>query len=170
MNRLEQLRLTVDRILRQQANETDRRCGCVHLYGVSSACALLAVSRGLDVELCPAAGMLHDISSYETGDSTDHAHRSASRAEEVLEESGAFSSDEIQSISEAIFLHSDKSTIHGPVPELLKDADVLQHFLYNPSLRTDWGDDERLGRALRELGNLEFAGAGGETAADGDAG
>jgi uncharacterized protein len=157
MNKLEQLRLTVDRILRQQDNEIERRCGFVHLYGVSATCALLAASRELDVELCAVAGMLHDLSSYETGDSTDHSRRSASRAKELLKQSGAFSPDEITRVSEAIALHSDKSNIDGPMPELLKDADVLQHFLYNPSLTNDWGNDGRLRKVLGELGNIEYA-------------
>ena len=65
MNRLESVRNTVDALLRQQSDDIHRRCGFVHLYGVSTVCALLAVKRGLDIELCATAGMLHDLSSYE---------------------------------------------------------------------------------------------------------
>lgn len=80
MNRLEHIRKTVDGLLYQQSDANERRCGFVHLYGVSAICALLAGRRGLDIELCAMAGMLHDLSSYESGDSTDHAQRSAARA------------------------------------------------------------------------------------------
>ncbi|GAF83375.1 unnamed protein product [marine sediment metagenome] len=101
--------------------------------------------------------MLHDISSYETGDSTDHPRRSAARAKEILEDLGAFSPDEIMGISEAISLHGDKGTVDGPLAELLKDADVLQHFLYNPALRNDWEQNTRLSRMLGQLGDMGYA-------------
>ena len=81
MDRLELVRQTVDEILRQQPDLEERRCGFVHLYGVSATCALLAMARGLDPQLSAIAGMLHDISTYKTGDSTDHARLSAREAE-----------------------------------------------------------------------------------------
>ena len=152
MNRLENIRQTVDHLLRQQPDEVERRCGFVHLYGVSAICALLAVRRGLDVELCATAGMLHDISAYETGDSTDHARRGASRARELLAEAGGFSSSEISSIAGAILTHSIKNQIDDPMAELLKDADVLQHYLYNPSLKGGWRTNPRLNAMFAELG------------------
>lgn len=45
----------------------------VHLYGISSTCSLLALKRGVNVELCAILGMLHDISSYKIGYSIAHA-------------------------------------------------------------------------------------------------
>lgn len=61
MNRTEQVRQTVDEILRGQPDDLERRCGFVNLYGIAQACALLALKRGLDVELGTIAGMLHDL-------------------------------------------------------------------------------------------------------------
>jgi len=99
--------------------------------------------------------MLHDLSSYETGDSTDHAQRSASRAKDLLTEAGDFSSNEISAITQAISAHSAKDHIDGPVAELLKDADVLQHYLYNPSLKDGREMNARLKALFAELGLFE---------------
>ena len=152
MNRLEHVREIVDSLLCQQPDENERRCGFVHLYGVSAICALLASRRGLDAEVCATAGMLHDLSSYETGDSTDHAQRSASRAGELLTEAGDFFPNEISAIAHAISTHSAKDQVDDPMAELLKDADVLQHYLYNPSLMDGWGSNARLNAPFSELG------------------
>ena len=152
MNRLERVRETVDSLLYRRPDEDVRRCGFVHLYGVSAVSALLAARRGLDVELCATAGMLHDLSSYETGDSTDHACRSASRAGELLTEAGGFSPDEISAIARAISLHSAKGKVDDALAELLKDADVLQHYLYNPSLENTREAKGRLKALFAELG------------------
>jgi uncharacterized protein len=151
MDRLEAVRQVVDAILRQQPDPEERRCGFVHLYGVSATCALLAVKRGQDVELCAVAGMLHDIWTYKTGDPANHAHLSAREAEQVLDGLGGFRPDEIAAVSGAIARHSDKANRDSQVAELLKDADILQHYLYNPALASKGPAAERLERVLGEL-------------------
>lgn len=47
--------------------------------------------------------------------------------------------------------HGDKGQVHGDL-ELLKDADVLQHYLYNTSLERDGRVLARLVKVLDELG------------------
>lgn len=152
MDRLESLRQVIDEILRAQPDEEERRCGFVHLYGVAEACVLLALRRGLDVQLCAVAGMLHDIWTYQTGDPTDHARLGALEAERILRDSGSFTPDEIAVVCEAIFHHRDKETYHDKMSELLKDADVLQHYLYNPAQRVEPDEQQRLLCILDELG------------------
>lgn len=149
-DRLEQVRQAVDDILRQQPDGTLARCGFVHLYGVSAVCVLLAEKRGLDAELCAVAGMLHDISSYKLGDSTNHARLSAIEADRILDESRLFADDEIAQITDAVSKHCAKDETDDTVAELLKDADVLQHYLYDPGLEITCTD--RLERILAELG------------------
>jgi HD superfamily phosphodiesterase len=145
MNRLEQLRKTVNDILRQQESPW----GYVHLYGVSATCVLLAVKRGLDPELAGVVGMLHDITTYKTGDRTDHAPRGAVEAQGILERLGSFTRDEITLISDAISRHAAKDAVDGDMAELLKDADVLQPYLYNPGIESRF--PERLKNILAEL-------------------
>lgn len=156
MNRIEQVRQVVDETLRQQPNEEERRCGFVHLYGVAQACALLALRRGLNAELGTIAGMLHDLCSYKTLDTTDHGPRGAVLARGILEELGNFASTEIDAICHAIEHHSDKTGIHDPFDELLKDADVLSHYLYNTLFPVIEKERDRLPVVLAEVGIKRF--------------
>ncbi|MDD5263947.1 MAG: HD domain-containing protein [Candidatus Bipolaricaulis sp.] len=132
MERLEALRVVVDGILDGIENPEDRRCGFVHLYGVSATAVLLALRRGRNAELAAAAGMLHDLATYETGTSDDHAARGARRASEILRGLGTFTDADVEAIGRAVAHHSDKAAVHDAFSELLKDADVLQHFVSNP--------------------------------------
>ena len=98
----------------------------VHLRGTAFICARLAESRGENPELAYIAGILHDVIFYLTGSAVNHARRGAQWAEDWLRELGCFEEDEIRIIHGAIYLHSDKTVVHGPMAEILKEADLLQ--------------------------------------------
>jgi uncharacterized protein len=132
MERLEQVRTLVDEILEKQEDVKMRRAGYVHLYGVSLCATALAMHRGLDIERCAVIGLLHDISTYQTGSSRNHEKKSADAAEVLLSAIKGFSLEEIGCISEAIALHRKKRETHGEYAEMIKDADALQHYLYGP--------------------------------------
>lgn len=104
MNRIEKVREVVDKLLLNITDDVERRCAYVHLYGVAQACALIASKRNENVELAVSAGMLHDIYSYVNMNSLDHEHKGAGIARDIL----------------------------NSLDEVLKDADVMQHILYNP--------------------------------------
>ena len=131
MNRLESVRNEIDIILLNQENIDIRPEGYIHLYGVAQNCALLAIKRGLDVELCTIIGLLHDIYTYKIGYVKDHAMLGALEAENLLRDLEIFTDVEIETIKTAISHHSDKKTKHDKFSELLKDADLLQNSLYN---------------------------------------
>jgi len=153
MKRLERVRQQVDAILPTQPDPEQRRCGYVHLYGVSQACALLALRRGLDPEVCATLGMLHDIWNYGPEFSVprpDHARLGLPTARRILGECG-FSGSEVEALCEAIAQHSDKDSQHGELAELLKDADVLQHYLYSPAQLIPGRNNLRLEKVLHEL-------------------
>lgn len=76
--------------------------------------------------------MLHDIYSYSNADTKDHAHKGAAMTREFLISMQCFMDDEIEMICSAIFNHSSKGSKHSSFDEVLIDADVLQHCLYNP--------------------------------------
>jgi HD superfamily phosphodiesterase len=152
MDALEQLRAAIDAVLDRQADAATRRNGFVHLYGVAGLCALLALRRGLDAQLAAAAGMLHDISAYQTGDMTDHTRRSSDLARGMLAAIPAFTPTQVQQICDAILRHDEKLAVHEPLDEVLKDADLLQHYLYNPAVRSRKPPTDRLRAAMRELG------------------
>jgi uncharacterized protein len=152
MDRLESLRRVVDEIVLQQRDKEEVRCAFVHLYGVSAVCVQLALKRGLDPQLCGAAGMLHDIWCYMSGRLDDHARLSALEAGRFLPALGLFTEQETAVICDAISRHSDKSGTHSEMAELLKDADVFQHYIYNPALPSARRTSARLRRVLAELG------------------
>lgn len=97
-----------------------------HLLGTARVCSQLAENRGENPELAYIAGLLHDVAFYLSGSHVNHARRSAAWAEKTLRELGCFEEDEIRIIHGAIYLHSDKTVVHGPFAQLLKEADVLQ--------------------------------------------
>ena len=152
MNRIEKVREAVDEILLNMENNEERRCAYLHLYGVSQACALLAKKRKGNIELAIIAGMLHDIYSYAAMDSNNHAHKGSVMAKEILESLDLFSDNEIKLICTAIYNHSNKSKVNGELDELLKDADVMQHILYNPLFDVKQHEQERYGFLVHEFG------------------
>ena len=131
-DRIEAVRDIVGGILEQAPNASLRADGYVHIFGVAQACTMIAMKRGKNVELAAAAGYLHDIATYSEGYSENHAHRGAEMSRRILQETGLFSEEEIEKICTAIRYHSDKKVTHGGLDEILKDADVLQHCMFDP--------------------------------------
>ena len=151
-DRIEKVRHVVNTILRAQPDEEQRRFGVTHLYGVAQACALLALKRGLDAELGTISGLLHDLWARKSGDPTDHGRRGAVLAREILVDLGCFTESEIAIICEAIAHHSIKEQVHDVYDELLKDADVLDHFFYNVLVDPIEKERARLAALWKELG------------------
>ena len=146
MDRLELVREQVDRIISKIQSEDERKFAYIHSYGVAQAAALFASIRKLNVEICCIAAMLHDISLYALNcPHRVHAKKSAEYAKELLENMNVFTKDEIGVITYMISVHSDKLTRHdGAMAELLKDADVFQHYLYNPKIELSEKEKVRL--------------------------
>lgn len=150
-NRIEVLRKTIDEILLQMTDVEERRCAYIHLYGVAQSCALIALKRNADVELATMAGMLHDIYTYAKMDSNDHAHKGAILAKEILEKLPITNKEETKIICQAIYNHSEKAQIHDLMDEILIDADVMQHCLYNPLFEVKEHEKERYKKLMREF-------------------
>ena len=131
MTRLELVRKEVDTILLNQTDMEVRRHGYIHLYGVADNCMLLAMKRGLDIELCAIIGLLHDIYTYKYGYVKNHAALGVQESEDLLLKLEIFSDDEIKIVKNAIAYHSDKKNKHDKYSEVIKDADLLQNTLYN---------------------------------------
>lgn len=151
MNRIERIRLLVDAHLARMTDLLEKQCAIVHLYGVSQFCALLAKKRHMDAELPVIAGMLHDLYAY-TVTSEKHAAGGSLLARELLEPLGLFCTAELDRLCDAIRNHSDKDRCHDALSEILKDADVLQHVLYDPTLPIKPTERLRFESLCRELG------------------
>ena len=130
-NRIEVLRRYIDEVLLHMPDAFDRRCAYLHLYGVAQACALIALRRGEDAELATMAGMLHDLYTYKFTDSRNHAENGAILAREVLNNLKITTDEETDRLCAAIHNHSAKDGAFSAFDEVLIDADVLQHHLYN---------------------------------------
>ena len=152
MDRIETVRNIVDKILLNMKDDEERRCAYLHLYGVAQACAMLALKRNENVELAIIAGMLHDIYSYASMDPNNHAHKGAEMARNMLNSTNAFREEEINVVCTAIYNHRDKLVVQAPLDELLKDADVMQHVLYNPLCKIKEGEEKRFSSLKMEFG------------------
>lgn len=152
MNKLNRLREKIDEIILSIESIEERKSAYIHLYGVSELALVLALKRGLNTELASIAGILHDVFRYRTGIYKDHDKRGAGEAKQILEELRLLNEEEICIIESAIYHHSDKLNIHDTYDELLKDADILQQYLYNMSLELSEGYKERVHKVLNELG------------------
>jgi len=92
---------------------------------------VLAMKRGLPINVCVVGLMLHDINSIVHGKYERHAHLGTSIAAEILRKLGGFSEDELDQISRIIYNHSDKHIwTDDPFQEIGKDVDVLDCLLY----------------------------------------
>jgi HD superfamily phosphodiesterase len=151
-NRIEILRKYIDEILLNMVDTQERRCGYLHLYGVSQTCAFIALKRNQDVELATMVGMLHDIHSYKTMNTENHAEHGAVLARQILEELSLTTENETDVICSAIRNHSSKAITHSEFDEVLKDADVMQHYLYNPLFPVIEHEKRRLQNLLAEFG------------------
>jgi len=151
MDRIEQVQKAVDEILLNMKDAEERRCAYVHIYGVAQACALLAKKRSENAELAVIAGLLHDIHACAHGDWADHARKGSEMARSILNALGIFDEAEKDLICTAIYHHSDKATVNGSFDELLKDADVLQHGLYNPLSGIRSREEERFSALMAEF-------------------
>jgi len=130
-NRIDVLREYIDSLLLNMPDTFERRCAYLHLYGVSQACALIALKRGENVELLTMAGMLHDLYTYKFMDSKNHAEKGAILAREVLTELKLTNNMETETICSAIHNHSSKGGQFSSFDEILIDADIMQHCLYD---------------------------------------
>ena len=151
-NRIEALRTYIDDILLAVPDPLMRRRDCAHLYGVSQACAWIALARGENAELATIAGMLHDISKSYYDDTHDHATKSAVLAREILTKLQLATPAETDMICTAIHNHSDKDNTHDSFSEVLIDADVIQHYLYNITVPAIPHEAARLQQLATEFG------------------
>lgn len=153
MNSIRAVQAYVNAVLDQMTDPEERRVACVHCYSVAQNCAMLALKRGLNADLATAMGLLHDIYCCKTG--VMNALHGPNGAEMVrvafrYELAGIFTDEEQTVIKAALYHHSDKTHVHDAYDELLKDCDLLQHFLFDVSAYRYKSD--RLPRVMLELG------------------
>lgn len=122
-------------LLESKISDEQRESSIIWELKHSSGCCqigrVLAQKRNLDIEIAEIVCILHDIYVIVEGKYKEHAKRGAEIARKMLEESGDFTPEEIDLITEAIAHHSEKQIYTDkPYVELVKDADVFECSLY----------------------------------------
>jgi HD superfamily phosphodiesterase len=152
MSRIKELEKKVINILNNIEDGEKRAKAVAHLHGVSLAAVILAKKRGQDSELAAIAGLLHDLYAYKSGSYDDHAHRGADYAKEILDEMKLTSPEETKTICSAIYNHDSKAEVNEPMDEILKDADVIDHSLADPTKAVKEHEQARYSQLCNELG------------------
>lgn len=101
-----------------------------HFFNVERHIKALASKRKMDENLALCIAYFHDISRIKEGvNGRIHAKRSAEIAKERFKKisKGMLSDSTQDTIYSAILHHNQKSKVHGPFDELIKDADSLAH-------------------------------------------
>lgn len=128
-------RRVIELLLESKIADTDREDGLIfeikHAAGCTQIARIIAQKRNLDVELADIASTLHDIYVVVTGKYQNHGPLGAPIAEKILRDVGEFSEDEIKTVYDAVFHHSEKEIYSDdPYIELVKDVDVFDCSLY----------------------------------------
>lgn len=152
MSRIKDLQNQVHRVLEKIEDEDKRLKAISHLHGVALAAAMLAKKRGEDAELATMAGLLHDLYAYKSGSYEDHERRSAELAKTILAKLDVTTEQETDVICSAIGHHGNKAEADGPLDEILKDADVIDHSLSDPTKEIKPHEQARYTKLCGELG------------------
>ena len=131
--------------------------GVAHLAYSASLSALIARKRGLDMEIAQTAGYLHDLwlhwhVPYDDAVARRHAAEGAHLAEHMLRETRAYTDDEICTVRRMIENHDFLEQTHDEMSEIMKDADMLSHYLNASAAGRESAFHARVAKVLAELG------------------
>ena len=155
MSRIKDLQKQVHKVLEKIDDEDKRLKAISHLHGVALAAAVLAKVRGENAELATVAGLLHDLYAYKSGSYDDHAHLGAEYARKLLEKLAITKPEETEVVCSAIWHHDSKAEVDGPMDEILKDADVIDHSLSDPTKEVKAHEQARYAKLREEVGLAE---------------
>lgn len=151
MDRISVIEKIVSDMLLTIEDDNVKAKGFSHIFGVAKLSVLLAIKRNENQELACIAGLLHDFYAYKALDRNNHAIKGALLATDILSKTNLFTKEEINAIYTSISHHSDKDTVHNQLCEILKDADVLEHYLTNPLKDIKEREKARLNKVMQEL-------------------
>lgn len=149
--RLDSVRIIVQEMIMSMVCTSQRQEACVHLYGVSTFASMLAKKREQNQEFAAIIGLLHDYYFYKTGIKEFPGPNSAETVRPLLRDLNIFNKEEQITILQAIFHWGDRSRVHGPFEEILKDAYVLQMYFQNTNCILPQQDANRLRNVFCEL-------------------
>ena len=154
MSRIKDLQKQVFKVL---ADIDEPMKAMAHLHGVSLAAVMIARRRGWGPDVAAVAGLVYGLCAYKCGSYDDHAHLGADYARKVLGKMEITTADETEIICDAIWHHDDKASIDTPFAEVLKDADVIDHCLTDPTKEIKEKERSRYEKLCREFRLTEAA-------------
>ena len=152
MSRIKDLQKQVYNVLGKMDDPEKQMKAISHLHRVALAAAVLAKRRGENAELATMAGMMHDLYAYKSGSYDGHEKHGAELARTILEKQDMTTEEETDIICSAISHHGDKAEVHTPMDEILKDADVIDHSLSDPTKEVKEHERARYAKLCEELG------------------
>lgn len=161
LNRIVSILLYEIKDLSDEDRDLPIRWNIMHMYSSSQLAKLLALKRGIDIELAGIALALHDIGAVMTKKRKNHAEIAEPYVREVIDKYNSRITDggtlteikeeEIEHIAKAIINHSNKEEhTDDPLVELVKDVDVLDRYLHG--IKTEGAYLKRCTNVLKELG------------------
>ena len=106
----------------------------IHMISSARNAFILAEERGIDPDFAACACTVHDFGRVLTGAQAGHAEAGYEPVKIFLKDLAIFSEDEIEHIALAVKNHSNKGEKGSPVEEIVKDADILDMYMFNMEL------------------------------------
>lgn len=133
VQRFDRLKKKVTEFLMEN-NHAYAPVGIAHLAYSACIASILARKRGCDMDIAQTAAYLHDVwlhLNYPYDDATvkAHAHEGAVMAENFMREMGEYTDEEIATVALMIENHDFTAQKDDPMSEIMKDADMLSHYL-----------------------------------------
>lgn len=136
----------------------------MHMFSSSQVAKIIALRRGMNMELASIAATLHDIAVIVTKKTKDHAEIAEKYVRDAIQRfndadcisAQKITGGEINIIVNAIINHSDKEKYSNDTfVELLKDIDSVDRYLHG--IKSEGAYLERCNRVFIELGIKEQA-------------
>ncbi len=120
----------------------------IHMASCGRIGYTLAENRNEDPETAAVACSVHDYGRVITGLQKGHAEAGFIPVQKFLKGTGLFTEKEIADIAVAVKNHSRKGEVGSPLEEIVKDADILDCYLYGYDFPRQEQKD-RLARLLK---------------------
>lgn len=153
------------RYLDDEGRDLSIKWNMMHMYSSSQLAKIIALRRGMDMELASIAATLHDIAVIVSKKKDNHAERAEEYVRKAIKEFndkngeklGKINDEEVELLIKAISQHSNKEEYTDDLfVELLKDIDSVDRYLHG--IKSEGAYVDRCRQVFKELGiNLEIA-------------
>jgi len=139
LNRILSMLIAYMKDLDDEDRDIPIRWNIMHMYSSSQIAKLVAMKRGLDMEVASIAAALHDIGVVLTKRQKNHAQNAENIVAEFIKKYNTEARKDLPEITEeetsmiikAIIHHSEKDDFSDdPMVELLKDVDSIDRYLH----------------------------------------